>query len=192
MPFLRYFCSRQICFPVITTPFHLPVLNHMHTNARMRTYTNTTKSSQNTASTQTCIGTHPQASMANFRNLWRVEDEAYSPTHLSPPELFYSYHQIGRHQLFTSLTEGRQHNRENRKTEMLKLTSKANTDWDIGSGDGQTDSKSASYSDNKTVYQPISNSAMSFYQPASPSCVDKPEPCCLTEAAFASRMLREH
>lgn len=33
MPFLGYFCSRQIRFPVITTPFHLPVLNHIRTTA---------------------------------------------------------------------------------------------------------------------------------------------------------------
>lgn len=31
VPFLGYFCSRQICFPVITTPFHLCVVNHRRT-----------------------------------------------------------------------------------------------------------------------------------------------------------------
>ena len=65
-------------------------------------------------------------------------------------------------------------------------------------GVGQTDrniaredrNRKADCSDNKRVYQPISNSSMSFYLPASLSCVDTLEPCCLTEVA--SWMLQEH
>lgn len=35
-----------------------------------------------------------------------------SPTHLSPPELFYSYQRIGGHQLFTSVKGGTRRNTE--------------------------------------------------------------------------------
>lgn len=63
--------------------------------------------------------------------------------------------------------------------------------WRHRNGDGQTDRKTAQEdrnrkadcSDNKRVYRPISNSSMSFYLSASPSCVDTLVPCCLTEVA---------
>lgn len=98
VPFLRYFCSRRTHFPVITSLFHLTVLNRTH--------------EQMLTMAQIYTHVHPQVTTANFLTLWREEDKAYLLPHLSPPELFYSYHWTGRHQLFTSVKERRQSNRD--------------------------------------------------------------------------------
>lgn len=185
----------------------------------MRTcsHTNTNTRSQNTASTQMHGHGGPRASSVNCLTLWtQEEDEARSPPRLSPPELFYSYHRTGRHQLFTSVKERRQSNRvrdtvgnrrwvregerkENRERRRKKL-SQTDMDWDVEVEpgrrrknprcNGRTEAGKQSCSDNKGVYRPISFSSMSFYLPASVSCVDTLEPCCLT--VVVSWMLWEH
>lgn len=171
VPFLGYFCSRQICFPVITTPFHLPVLNHTRTiaSARARTRKQTRLDARKTprAHKQAGAHTHEQAwvTLELFEE-WGTKP-IFLPNRLSPPELFYSYQQIGGHQLFTSVKAGTLSNTE--------LQPESERSDGCGGLPRQPD--------NERVYQPISNPPLSFCQPAWLSCVHTLVPCCLTAAA---------
>lgn len=85
----------------------------------------------------------------------------------------------------------RERTREEEQRQTARVTQPDRRRLSHWNGVGQTDrniaqddrNSEADCLDNRGVYQPISNSSMSFYLPASLSCVDMLEPCCLTEVA---------
>lgn len=122
VPFRAYFCSRQIRVPVITTPFHPPVLNHTCTivsegpRACARVHESPNKHGPHARKT---LRAHKQAGVHAHEQAWITLElfeewgmKPLSPNHLSPPELFYSYQRIGAHQLFTSVEGGTRSNTE--------------------------------------------------------------------------------
>lgn len=193
VPFLGYFCSRQIRFPVITTPFHLPVLNHRRTTAKRactRLQTSTARCSQNTASTQTGRGVHAHQQAWITLELFEEwgGDEAYfaKPFVTSRTVLFLPANRC------PSII----HKRERRNAESRGAAARTET---CGGLPRQTDRQSvsetdrqrkAAWTDSKRVYQPISTAPLSLCQPAWPSCVHTLVPCCLTGAACW--MFQEH
>lgn len=113
---------------------------------------------------QAGVHAHEQAwlTFELFEERWGGGVKPISPTHLSPPELFYSYQRIGAHQLFTSVKGG---TRRSTEIQPERKGTESNSD---GRTDGRTD--------NRRVYGPM---------PLCPSINLPGRPVCPLDAAGA-------
>lgn len=132
----NYNCLSSPCLKshARSSPAHAPANKHERTLAKHREHK------------QAGVHAHEQAWLTfELFEERRGGGEPISPTHLSPPELFYSYQRIGTHQLFTSVKGGTQRNTE---IQAERKGTESNSD-------GWTDRRVEGRVDNKRVYLPI-------------------------------------